>query len=349
MKKVISLTLTAMLVLAIAAGCSGQSGSVAPSLAEAATASPSAAATPGSEAQSPETAWPTRGISLVVPFKAGGDTDYYARLYAKYLEQELGTTVTVVNTEGAGGTVGAQSVASAAPDGYTILFYHTGNLYANKMLGVSDLDQNSFEIACIGEIDDTNTLVVPASLGVKTLDEFVANSKAEPDKYSCAVTISGFSYYTLCLLQDAAGIKVNPVDAGGAAAMIPALLGDQVNSGINSYGVFKQYVNDGSLIPLMTYGERRSEFFPDVPTARELGYDCAAARAYFFGLPKGTDPAICQKLSDVVAKIQDNQEYRDAVSGTYCVTPQFVPYDQALGTMNDVWAEMEPYTETMNQ
>lgn len=342
MKKIIAYTLTVILVITCIAGCAGQSASTAPASA------PASSPTSAPESQK-QTAWPTRGISLVVPFKAGGDTDYYARLYAKYLEQELGVTVTVVNTEGAGGTVGAQSVASAADDGYTILFYHTGNLYANKMLGISDLDQNSFEIACIGEIDDTNTLVVPTSLGVKTLDEFVANSKAEPDKYSCAVTISGFSYYTLCLLQDAAQIKVNPVDAGGAAAMIPALLGDQVNSGINSYGVFKQYVNDGSLVPLMTYGEKRSEFFPDVPTAKELGYDCSAARAYFFALPKGTDPAISQKLSDAVAKIQDNQEYCNAVSSTYCVTPQFVPFNEAMNMMNAIWEQMAPYTDIMNQ
>lgn len=155
--------------------------------------------------------------------------------------------------------------------------------------------------------------------------------------------------YTLCQLEDASGMSLNPVDAGGASAMIPALLGDQVDAGINSYGVFKQYVEDGSIIPLLTYGEERSEYFPDVPTVKELGYDCSAARAYFFGLPKGTNPAIAQKLSDAVEKIQENEEYTTNVSETYCVTPQFKPYGEALSYMDEIWAEMEPYTEIMNQ
>ena len=338
-KKLLALGLAGTMAAMCFAGCGSSASSSAP------------ASSAGSAAQqgSGETNWPERGISLVVPFAAGGDTDYYARLYAKYLEEELGQTVTVVNTEGSGGTVGAQTVADAEPDGYTILFYHTGNLYANKMLGVSELDQNSFEIACIGEVDDTNTLCVRSSLGIDNAEDFIEAAKAEPDKYSCAVTISGLSYYTLCQLEDASGMSLNPVDAGGASAMIPALLGNQVDAGINSYGVFKQYVEDGSIIPLLTYGEERSEYFPDVPTAKELGYDCSAARAYFFGLPKGTDSAIAQKLSDAVEKIQENEEYTTNVSETYCVTPQFKPYGEALSYMDEIWAEMEPYTEIMNQ
>ena len=133
-KKLLALGLAGTMAAMCFAGCGSSASSSAP------------ASSAGSAAQqgSGETNWPERGISLVVPFAAGGDTDYYARLYAKYLEEELGQTVTVVNTEGSGGTVGAQTVADAEPDGYTILFYHTGNLYANKMLGVSELDQNSF-------------------------------------------------------------------------------------------------------------------------------------------------------------------------------------------------------------
>ena len=332
LKRMFSAILAAGMLTALAAGCGSQSGAASGS---AASGSAAASGNGGGDT------WPERGISLVVPFKAGGDTDYYARLYAQYLEQELGVSVTVVNTEGAGGSVGAESVASADPDGYTMLFYHTGNLYANKMMGVSELDQNSFEIACIGEIDDTNTLVARKSLGFNSAEEFIAAAKADPGKYSCAVT-------TRCLLEDAAGISLNAVDKGGASDMIPALLGDQLDTGINSYGVFKQYVDDGSIVPLVTYGEERSEYFPDVPTAKELGYDISAARAYFFAFPKGTDSAICQKLSDAVANIQNNEDYCKAVSETYCVTPQFVPYSDVMDKMDSIWDTMEPYTDMLN-
>ena len=332
LKKALAIFLAAAMLSMLAAGCGSQKDPVQDA--------PQNGADAGQ--------WPARGISLIVPFKAGGDTDYYARLYAQYLEKELGVTVTVVNTEGAGGSVGAESVASADPDGYTILFYHTGNLYANKMMGVSDLDQNSFEISCIGVIDDTNTLVARKSLVLETAEDFIAAAKADPGKYSCAVTISGFSNFTRCLLEDAADISLNAVDKGGASDMVPALLGDQLDTGINSYGVFKQYVNDGSIVPLLTYGEKRSEYFPDVPTAKELGYDISAARAYFFAFPKGTDSAICQKLSDAVANIQNNEDYCKAVSETYCVTPQFVPYSEVMAKMDSIWDTMEPYTASLN-
>ncbi len=132
--------------------------------------------------------------------------------------------------------------------------------------------------------------------------------------------------------------------------MIPALLGDQVSAGINSYGVFKQYVEDGSVVPLMTFGEQRSEYFPDVPTAIELGYESAvASRAYFFALPEGTDPEICQTLSDAVANIQNNEEYVQAIADAYCVTAQYYSYDDAMGKLDELWNQMEPYTAIMNQ
>ncbi len=326
--------------------CGGTQAETQPAATEAAKTE--AAAEQAAPAASEVTTWPERGISMIVPFKAGGDTDFYGRLYAQYLEKELGVSVTVVNTEGAGGSVGAQSVADSEADGYTMLFYHTGNLFGNKMMEVSDLDQNSFEFACIGEIDDTATLVARKTLGFNTAEEFIEAAKAEPNKYTCAVSITGFSNFSRFLLEDAAGISLNAVDKGGASDMIPALMGDQIDTGINSYGVFKQYVDDGSIVPLVTYGEKRSEYFPDVPTAKELGYDITAQRAYFLAFPKGTDPAICQKLSDTVAKIQENEEYCKAVTDAYCVTPQFVPYDKTMDKLNELWAIMEPYTDALN-
>ena len=104
LKKIFAAFLAAAMLSALAVGCSQKDSTQDP-------------AGGGADADQ----WPARGISLIVPFKAGGDTDYYARLYAQYLEKELGVTVTVVNTEGAGGSVGAESVASADPDGYTCM------------------------------------------------------------------------------------------------------------------------------------------------------------------------------------------------------------------------------------
>ncbi|RGY98368.1 tripartite tricarboxylate transporter substrate binding protein [Clostridium sp. AM58-1XD] len=342
------------LTVAALGGCGSSGGGKAESTAPAAETTEAKGSSDTAEsadgAQAAETSWPERTIEMVVPFKAGGDTDFYARTYAKYLEKELGQTVTIINTEGAGGTVGAQSVADAKNDGYKILFYHTGNMYTNKLLGATDLDQNSFDIACIGVVDNTNVLCARKNLGITDAADFLEKAKAEPGKYSCATTISGFSYFTLCKMEKTGGFEVNPVDAGGASAMIPALLGDQVDLAVNSYGVFKQYIDNGDIIPLMTTGKERNENFPDVPTSTELGMtDSDAERAYFIAFPKGTDSAILQKMSDAVANIQKNEDYVKDISEAYFVEPAFVPYEEVQTYMDDMWAQMEPYKDAMGQ
>lgn len=350
LKKGFILMAAAGLAAAMLGGCGEKKESGESAAAETSVAKTADAQTGAEPEASVDTKWPERTIEMVVPFKAGGDTDFYARTYAKYLEKELGQTVTIINTEGAGGTVGAQSVADAKNDGYKVLFYHTGNLYTNKLLGASDLDQNSFDISCIGVIDNTNVLCARKNLGITDAKDFLEKAKAEPGKYSCATTISGFSYFTLCKMEKTGEFEVNPVDAGGASAMIPALLGDQVDLAVNSYGVFKQYIDNGDIVPLMMTGKERNKNFPDVPTTTELGLkDSDAERAYFIAFPKGTDPSILQKMSDAVKNIQDNEEYKNDISQTYFVEPAFVPHDEVQAYMDNMWASMEPYQGAMEQ
>jgi tripartite-type tricarboxylate transporter receptor subunit TctC len=288
--------------------------------------------------------WPSRPVELIVPFRAGGDTDFYARTYAKYLEKELGTTVTVINVEGAGGTVGAQQAASSRPDGYRALFYHTGNMYVNKLLGATDLDQNAFDMACVGILDDTNVLVTNKNSGLANARDLLTKAKAEPGKYSVGTTISGFSFFAVCKMEAAGKFTLNPVDYGGAAAMVPAVMGNKVPLVSNSYGVFKQYIDNGDLIPLVVSSEKRNPSFPDVPTVGELGMeDATAARAYFFGFPKGTDPQIVKKLSDAVGAIQKNASYVADIKKAYCVEPFYRDVTIVKKYLDDMWNDMVKY------
>ncbi|MCL2122916.1 MAG: tripartite tricarboxylate transporter substrate binding protein [Desulfovibrionaceae bacterium] len=294
--------------------------------------------------------WPNRPIELIVPFRSGGDTDFYARTYAKYLEKELGVAITVINVEGAGGTVGAQQAAVARPDGYKLLFYHTGNLYVNKLLGATDLDHNSYEIACIGVLDDTNVLVTNKEAGFANAQEFLTKARAEPGKYSVGTTISGFSFFTVCKMEAAGKFSLNPVDYGGAAAMIPAVMGNKVPLVANSYGVFKQYIDSGDLIALIVSSEKRNPSFPNVPAVGELGMkDAAAARAYYFGFPKGTNPQIVKKLSDAVGAIQKNASYVEDIKKAYCVEPFYRDVSTAKQYMDEMWNDMVKYQSLMQR
>jgi len=292
--------------------------------------------------------WPRRTLEIIAPFRAGGDTDFYARTYAKYLEKELGVSVTVVNVEGAGGVVGSQQIISARPDGYRVLFTNTGAMFAVKLTGVSDIDHNSYALSCIGIRDDTNVLVAGKDAGFADAKDFLAKAKAAPGKYSVATTVPGFSFFTICKLQAAGNFTINPADFGGAAAMTSAIIGNQVPLAVNSYGVFKQYVENGDIIPLMVCSEKRNPNFPNVPTVGELGMpEGVAPRVYFFGFPKKTDDAIIKKLSDAVGRIQNNPDFVADINKAYSVQPFYRDTATAQQYMNDLWNDMAKYKDAM--
>ena len=292
--------------------------------------------------------WPSRGIELIAPFRAGGDTDFHARTYAKYLERELGQSVAVVNVDGAAGTIGAQQVASSAPNGYRMLFYHTGNLFVNKLMGAADLDHTFFDIACIGVLDDTAVFVTKSDSGITTAQDLIAKAKAAPDKISAGVTISGFSYFVLAKAQAGGDFSLHPVDYGNAASLISALLGNHVQLVVNSYGVFKQYIDSKDMVPLMVASENRNPSFPDVPTVGEIGLkDAVAARAYFFAFPKGTDPQIVKKLSDAVGRIYQNPEYAAEIKNAYCVVPFYRDVTTATQYIEGLWQDILKYEDIL--
>ncbi len=176
------------------------------------------------------------------------------------------------------------------------------------------MDHNKFEIAAIGVRDDTSVLVAGKGAGFTGAQDFLTKAKAEPGKYSVATNISGFSFFVVCKLEASGKFSLNPVDYGGAAAMIPALLGNKVPLAVNSYGVFKQHIDNGDIIPLMVCADKRNPNFPDVPSVAELGLPGAAsARAYFFTFPKGTDRAIVNKFSDAVAAVEKKPAYAEDI------------------------------------
>ena len=330
LKKIFAILLLSVFVAGISAGCAQQA--------------PAPAAQGGGAVG--ETNWPTRPVTVIVPFNPGGDTDFYARLYATFLEDILGQTITVINVDGAGGTVGATQASVAANDGYTVLFYHTGNMFVNVLLGTTELDHNDFAISNIAVLDDTNVLVASPDAGFADAEDFLARARANPGAYNAATTISGFSFFTLRLMELAGDFRVNPVDVGGAAAMIPSVLGGHTELAKNSFGVFRQHIESGDMVPLMFVGHERNPNFPDVPTATEMGLEGAiASRAYFFAFPLGTDPAILHRLSDAVYEVQQLPEFAPAIRDAFAVEPFFLgtPYVQQF--MDDMWADMSQYQE----
>lgn len=324
-KKIISLVITIVLVCSLMVGCGKtENNTEAPTV-----------------EQKPEAFdWPNKTIEIIVPFKAGGDTDFHARTYAKYLESILGKPIVVVNVDGANGSAGTIQVRDAKPDGYTALFFHDSMLM-NKIVGVTDFAHEVLDVCAAGILDKSYILAVNANSPYKTLDDLINYAKENPGNIKYASSIGGYTYYVGRKIEELAGVDFNIVDAGGGADRNAALLAQKIDTNVNPYGVMKPYIDSGDFRVLAVFSENRSSLFPDVPTAKEQGYDILAQRAYFLSFPKGTDPRIIEKVSDAMGQIAEKPEYAEDIAKAYCVEPAYMNTADTQTYLNNAMKEFE--------
>lgn len=276
------------------------------------------------------TDWPERAVQIVVPFNAGGDTDFNARLLAKYLEPELGVAMPVVNVSGAGGSIGARQVLEAEPDGNTVLLFHTAML-VNTASGLADFSFNDLEVSAIVGREPGAVLVVKADAPWQSLDELMEASAANPGSIDLTTNI-GATTYLIGSMINKAGAAFNFVDVGGSSNRLTAVLGGNVDVSQNPLGQVASYLENGELRALATVAAKRSEALPDVLTFREQGYeDVGFQYAFFFAFPPGTDPAIVAALSKATGKIvQGNEDYQRELYETYSQVPFYLNAGDAL-------------------
>ena len=282
--------------------------------------------------------WPKKTLTIVVPFSAGGDTDFHARLYAKYLGKILGQSVVVTNVAGSNGTSGATQVKNSTADGYTALFFHDSMLM-NKVVGVSDYDHTAFDICCGGVVDNSFILAVNANSPYKNLKDFINAAKEKPGQLKYASSVGGYTYYIGRELEKLTGAKFNIVDAGGGSDRNAALLAKKIDSNCNPYGVMKPYVEAKNFKVLCVFSDKRSDLYPDVPTAKEQGYDLIAKRVYFLAFPKGTDSAIIKKMNDAMKQISGMPEYKSAIEKSYCLEPAFMDTQETKTYLDNEMAD----------
>jgi tripartite-type tricarboxylate transporter receptor subunit TctC len=266
--------------------------------------------------------WPTQPVEIVVPFNAGGDTDFHARTYAKYLEPILGQPVVVVNVSGANGSAGTIQVRDSDPDGYTALFFHDSMLM-NKVVGVTDFAQESLDVVAAGVMDNSYILAVNANSPYQSLDDLIQAAKEAPGDITYASSVGGYTYYVGRQIEELTGVDFNIVDAGGGTDRNAALLAGKIDTNVNPYGVMKPYIDSGDFRVLAVFSEARSSLFPDVPTAVEQGYNIIAQRAYFLSFPKGTDQAIIDKMAAAMEEVSQMPEYAEDIKTAYCVEPSY--------------------------
>jgi tripartite-type tricarboxylate transporter receptor subunit TctC len=221
-------------------------------------------------------AWPTRSLSMIVPFPPGGQADLAARPVAAAMEGILGQAVVVQNRGGAGGAIGNAAVARAAPDGYTLLMALSSLAVlpeADRLFGRTpqyEVDQ----LAPIGRVlADPTMLAVRADAPWRTLEELAAAAKSAPGTipYGSSGTY-GTLHVAMEMFSAAAGIKLLHVPFQGAGPALTALLGGQVQALASAPGTLTQHVREGRMRVLACWGAERVPAFPDVPTFIERGF-----------------------------------------------------------------------------
>lgn len=291
--------------------------------------------------------WPKKDITIVVPYSAGGDTDFHARNLASYAAKILGVNVVVENVAGANGAAGMMQVMDSDPDGYTALFFHDSML-TNKLVGTCEFNYTDMAPCAATIVDNSYVMAVNSKSGMTKLEDVVEKAKAEPGKLLYASSVGGYSYYVGRKFEEAFDVDFNIVDAGGGTDRNAALLAGTIDTNLNPYGVMKSYFDSGDFTALACLGEERNPLFPDVPTAKEQGYDWTAERYYFLSFPKGTDEAIVEKMSKVVEQVCKDEAFIKATEDGYCVSPTYVGTDDLVSHLDSAFEDFSSHMELIN-
>jgi tripartite-type tricarboxylate transporter receptor subunit TctC len=262
------------------------------------------ASAPGSRAED-AASYPSQQIRIVVPFPAGGTADILPRIVADKLRQKWNQTIIIDNRSGAGGNIGAEVVATSAPDGYTLLASPPGPVAINESL-YRKLSYKPSELVPITVIGTApNVLDVRPDFPAKTVKELVDYAKANPGKVTFASQGNGStSHLTAILFEKLTGTKMVHVPYRGTTPALQDIMANTVDLFFDNLGSSLNLDQGGKLRILGVCGPERAPSLPDVPTVREAGVpDFTSVTWFALMAPKGTPEAIIAKLNTAVTEI----------------------------------------------
>ena len=273
-----------------------------------ALAAAAALALPGAWAQT----WPSRSVSIIVPFPAGGTTDVLARALGQELSKTLGQPVVVENKPGAGATLGADYVAKAKPDGYTLLMgavHHTIATSVYRKLGY-DFEKDFAPITTVALVP--NVLVVNPQGPAKTVQELLAQAKAQPGKLTYGSNGTGTGQHLIgAQFEGMGGVQLLHVPYKGSGPLTTDLLGGQISMSFDTVTPVLPHIKAGKLRALAVTTAKRSVALPDVPTLEEAGLPGFDMGTWFGMLaPAGTPKDIVARLNADMVKIIQSPEFR---------------------------------------
>jgi tripartite-type tricarboxylate transporter receptor subunit TctC len=288
--------------------------------------------------------FPAKPVRLVVPFPPGGPADGLGRLLAEKLKQSWGESVIVENRGGAGGNIGAEAVAKAAPDGYTLLLNASNHVINSALLEKMPFDPIK-DFTPITEVASYMlVLVVHPSVAASSLREFVALGRSKPKSLLIANAGNGTpTHLTAALFAQAAGIEPVHVPYKGAAPANTDLLGGQVHAMFNNPVNALPQVKAGRLRALAVTGSKRTGLMPDLPTVAESGYPGFEATTWYglFG-PAGIPREIAARIHEHILKALRSKDVQDklAPQGWDLVGSSQSDFAAFLAAESDKWARV---------
>jgi tripartite-type tricarboxylate transporter receptor subunit TctC len=256
--------------------------------------------------------WPTRPVTVVVPFAAGGPTDVVARILAARLSEILKEQMVVVNVGGAGGMTGADRVARARPDGYEVLFGTVGTQAYSQTLYKKPLYSATKDFAPVVLVaEQPLVLVVRKNFPASNMKEFAAYAKANAAKLSFGSGGAGSATHLGCVLLNAKlGIKVQHVPYRGSALALEDLMAGRIDYLCDAVSTELNAIKAGSVKPIALLANQRSAVLPNIPTAKEEGFAVDADNWIGLFFPRHTPDAIVHRLRDATVQAMNTPALR---------------------------------------
>ncbi|MEM7370181.1 MAG: tripartite tricarboxylate transporter substrate binding protein [Bacteroidota bacterium] len=285
--------------------------------------------------------YPTRPLTFLVPWAAGGGTDLSSRMLATSLEKKLGQPVTIVNRTGGGGVVGHLALAQARPDGYTIGAI-TGEITMMHWMGVTDLTSDNYTPLAL-TMNNPASITVRADAPWQNLDELLAAIKANPGKHQASGTSRGgiwdLARIGFLRAADLPETSMPWVPSQGAAPSLQELIAGGVDVVTAALAEVAPLMKAGQVRVLAVMSEERLAAFPDVPTLKEQGVDWSQGGWIGVGAPKDLPPAILAKLDSAIQLAIIDPEYIEAMDGAgfhrqVLDASAFPPFMQEMDVVN---------------
>lgn len=300
----------------------------------------------GNPAMAADPAFPTKSVTVVSPFAAGGTSDVVARITARLLEAELGQPVVVMNRTGAGGTVGIGSVAAAVPDGHTLVMGGLGSIVFPAVIYNGKIKYDpARDLIPIGPVGFAPTVIaIRSTLPVKTLPELIALAKSQPNRISFgSAGMGGTLHVAGVLLEKETGINLNHIPYKGGAPAMTDLAAGNVDVALADLTLVKPLLASDRIRILAIASGERSPLLPGVPTTSELGLPNVQLDTWYaLFAPAATPASTVVRLRQAVEKVRSNPELSTVLNNQALVPMKqsFASFEQQVRKDFETWVPM---------